>query len=92
MPRDVSLSDSKCFNGGHEWVKKNYCLKCNIYQSYLKAKFTSVTIRFYLKDDIPVEVRCARTDSAFRERCRAHAGVKLFLSKKLKPNVFIIDG
>ena len=24
---------------------KNYCLKYNIYQSYLKAKFTSVTIR-----------------------------------------------
>ena len=22
MPRDVSLSDSKCLNGGHEWVKK----------------------------------------------------------------------
>ena len=21
MPRDVSLSDSKCWNGGHEWVK-----------------------------------------------------------------------
>ena len=21
MPRDVSLSDSKCLNGGHEWVK-----------------------------------------------------------------------
>ena len=21
-PRDVSLSDSKCLNGGHEWVKK----------------------------------------------------------------------
>ena len=20
MPRDVSLSDSKCWNGGHEWV------------------------------------------------------------------------
>ena len=23
MPRDVSLSDSKCWNGGHEWVKKS---------------------------------------------------------------------
>ena len=22
MQRDVSLSDSKCLNGGHEWVKK----------------------------------------------------------------------
>ena len=22
MPRDVSLSDSTCWNGGHEWVKK----------------------------------------------------------------------
>ena len=21
MPRDVCLSDSKCWNGGHEWVK-----------------------------------------------------------------------
>jgi len=21
MPRDISLSDSKCWNGGHEWVK-----------------------------------------------------------------------
>ena len=21
MPRDVSLSDNKCWNGGHEWVK-----------------------------------------------------------------------
>ena len=21
MPRNVSLSDSKCWNGGHEWVK-----------------------------------------------------------------------
>ena len=21
MPRDVSLSESKCWNGGHEWVK-----------------------------------------------------------------------
>ena len=21
MPRDVSLSDSKCLNGGHEWIK-----------------------------------------------------------------------
>ena len=21
MPRDASLSDSKCWNGGHEWVK-----------------------------------------------------------------------
>ena len=21
MPRDVSLSDSICWNGGHEWVK-----------------------------------------------------------------------
>ena len=21
MPRDVGLSDSKCWNGGHEWVK-----------------------------------------------------------------------
>ena len=20
MPRDVSLSDSKCWNGGHEWI------------------------------------------------------------------------
>ena len=25
MPRDVSLSNSKCWNGGHEWVNnKNY--------------------------------------------------------------------
>ena len=24
MPRDVSLSDSKCLNGGHEWVKALY--------------------------------------------------------------------
>ena len=23
MPRDVSLSDSKCWNGWHEWVKSN---------------------------------------------------------------------
>ena len=23
MPRDVSLSDSKCWNGGHEWVKRD---------------------------------------------------------------------
>ena len=22
MPRDVGLSDSKCWNGGHEWVKR----------------------------------------------------------------------
>ena len=22
MPRDVSLSDSKCWNGGHEWVER----------------------------------------------------------------------
>ena len=22
MPRDVSLSDSKCLNGGHEWVNR----------------------------------------------------------------------
>ena len=22
MPRDVSLSDSKCWNGGHEWVEE----------------------------------------------------------------------
>ena len=22
MPRDVSLSDSKCWNGGHEWVNE----------------------------------------------------------------------
>ena len=22
MPRDVSLSDSKCWNDGHEWVKQ----------------------------------------------------------------------
>ena len=22
MPRDVSLSESKCWNGGHEWVKQ----------------------------------------------------------------------
>ena len=22
MPRDVSLSDSKCLNGGHEWVNE----------------------------------------------------------------------
>ena len=21
MPRNISLSDSKCWNGGHEWVK-----------------------------------------------------------------------
>ena len=21
MPRDISFSDSKCWNGGHEWVK-----------------------------------------------------------------------
>ena len=28
MPRDVSLSDSKCWYGGHEWVKKNSrCIK-----------------------------------------------------------------
>ena len=25
MPRDVSLSDSKCWNGGHEWVN-NSCV------------------------------------------------------------------
>ena len=24
MPRDVSLSDRKCWNGGHEWVNKNH--------------------------------------------------------------------
>ena len=23
IPRDVSLSDSKCWNGGHEWVKRS---------------------------------------------------------------------
>ena len=23
MPRDVSLSDSECWNGGHEWVKQS---------------------------------------------------------------------
>ena len=22
MPRDVSLSDSKCWNGGHEWANR----------------------------------------------------------------------
>ena len=26
MPRDVSLSDSKCWNGGHEWVKADMSL------------------------------------------------------------------
>ena len=33
MPRDVSLSDSKCWNGGHEWV----CMVCTgcLYRSSL---------------------------------------------------------
>ena len=32
MPRDVSLSDSKCWNGGHEWVKE----KSHVVEAYLK--------------------------------------------------------
>ena len=28
MPRDVSLSDSKCWNGGHEWVNRSYECSC----------------------------------------------------------------
>ena len=27
MPRDVSLSDRKCWNGGHEWVKVKKLMK-----------------------------------------------------------------
>ena len=31
MPRDVSLSDSKCLNGGHEWVKMQSLLQDPVY-------------------------------------------------------------
>ena len=37
------------------------------------------------RDDPPVEVRCAGTDFAVRERCGAHAEVVIFEAKILKP-------
>ena len=33
MARDVSLSDSKCWNGGHEWV--NYSVHSYAYKTHL---------------------------------------------------------
>ena len=30
MPRDVSLSDSKCWNGGHEYVNRAWILKTTL--------------------------------------------------------------
>ena len=45
MPRDVSLSDSKCWNGGHEWVKPTpfirswWNLLCVFFSSFLVCIF-----------------------------------------------------
>ena len=34
MPRDISLSDSKCWNGGHECVKIIFAVASYIYKCF----------------------------------------------------------
>ena len=36
MPRDVSLSDSKCWNGGQKWVNKERKLRVNVIVTVIK--------------------------------------------------------
>ena len=48
MPRDVSLSDSKCLNGGHEWVKSLREIVC-VYILYIvqTVSFSYTFVIFY---------------------------------------------
>ena len=52
MPRDVSLSDRKCWNGGHEWVNSSARFKLsvpekshNVYLCLIQAKLTLVKMK-----------------------------------------------
>ena len=35
MPRDVSLSDSICWNGGHKWVNRNLTTIFKLYLTFV---------------------------------------------------------
>ena len=39
MPRDVSLSDSKCWNGGHEWVNYFGLSECTVTKAIFPLSF-----------------------------------------------------
>ena len=43
MPRDVSLSDSKCLNWGNEWVNKTTEL-CKILDKYLFIEIRTILL------------------------------------------------
>ena len=52
MPRDVSLSDSKCWNGGHEWLiteirpikaRHFWCVACGINVTAFLGFFSSLS-------------------------------------------------
>ena len=47
MPRDISLSDSKCWNGGHEWVNKSppdLCAAVDAHDAALEARVASLLV------------------------------------------------
>ena len=53
MPRDVSLSDSKCWNSGHEWVKNAIKLipatrSCTHREIFSESLLNQTKIRLYL--------------------------------------------
>ena len=54
MPRDVSLSDSKCWNGGQKWVKEMYFpLYADTDKETLKPGAYDFPFAFNLPPNIP---------------------------------------
>ena len=57
MPRDVSLSDSKCWKGGHEWVNTAYALIENISSGKLSSEIESGESPYKSKINITTHFR-----------------------------------
>ena len=63
MPRDASLSDSKCWNGGHEWVKLALCFKPTSPSDSLSNVIPSYPSLFFLH--WPTHTRCPKKRTWF---------------------------
>ena len=58
MPRGVSLSNSKCWNGGHEWVKDyKYVLSCVCSFLYCNCTMSNVVNKTKKKPVLGLEIR-----------------------------------
>ena len=86
MPRDVSLSDSKCWNGGHEWVNDLQASVEGIYRP-VNLKRRNLTSRILLREFDIKNLSIKFVSQIFEN----FPPSKMFPKKKISPQIFFFQ-